>query len=362
MLDAGRAIALLAGRGLLDHAEIIDGELRIVDASRRNRNLHVLRRRGPSYMIKYGADGQRRRSVAGEAAVHEHLGSMRRGALTRLLPRLVAYIPKEHVLVTELVRDGESLERHHAGRGRFSRRHARRLGESLAELHLATGLRPEAGRLRRFQRGLPWGLGLHRPFVSISGAISNGGMLAIRMIQSVEGYSALLDSAAAQWTPTCLIHGDMRFDNCVVTRAGASRHDAELKLVDWELARWGDPCWDAGAVLGGYLASWLLSSPISGETPPEAVSHLGRFKFADMQRAAGAFWGAYCERMGPSSDISLRRAMQFAAVHMLESMIEELQPSAVLTGRAVCLADLAHNVLAEPDEAADHFLVTEITH
>jgi hypothetical protein len=66
--------------------------------------------------------------------------------------------------------------------------------------------------------------------------------------------------------------------------------------------------------------------------------------------------------MGASHDIPLRRAMQFAAAHMIETMIEELQPSAVLTGRAVSLAQLAHNVLADPDAAADHFLVSEVTH
>jgi hypothetical protein len=200
-----------------------------------------------------------------------------------------------------------------------------------------------AQRSSRFQRGLPWGLGLHRPVVAISGGLSNGGMLAIRMIQNIEGYSALLDEAATRWTPTCLVHGDMRFDNCVLAGAGGPGRDATLKLVDWELAQWGDPCWDAGAVLGGYM-------------------YLGRFKFIDMQRAAGAFWTAYRIRMGASHDISLRRAMQFAAAHMIETMIEELQPSAVLTGRAVSLAQLAHNVLADPDAAADHFLVSEVTH
>jgi Phosphotransferase enzyme family len=219
-----------------------------------------------------------------------------------------------------------------------------------------------AQRSSRFQRGLPWGLGLHRPVVAISGGLSNGGMLAIRMIQNIEGYSALLDEAATRWTPTCLVHGDMRFDNCVLAGAGGPGRDATLKLVDWELAQWGDPCWDAGAVLGGYMSAWLLSFPISGETPLETVSHLGRFKFIDMQRAAGAFWTAYRIRMGASHDISLRRAMQFAAAHMIETMIEELQPSAVLTGRAVSLAQLAHNVLADPDAAADHFLVSEVTH
>src|SRR5215204_1320308 len=119
MLDARRAVALLADRGLLDCAEVVNGELRIIEASRRNRNLHVLRRHGPSYMIKQGLDSARRETIAHEAAVYAYLGSIRRGALVALLPRVVAYLPDECLLVTELVHEGESLERHHARVRRF---------------------------------------------------------------------------------------------------------------------------------------------------------------------------------------------------------------------------------------------------
>jgi hypothetical protein len=362
VLDVHSAVALLAERGLVDRSEVVDGELQLVDASRRNRNLHVLRRRGPSYMLKQGLGLERRWTVAHEAAVYEYLGSVRCESLTRMLPRVVDYVPAECLLVLELVQDGESLESYHARRGRFSLLHARRLAEALVAVHRATATeQAELSYGRRFRTGLPWALEtLHRPAVAMAGGISNGSMLAIRMIQSIEGFLELLDAAAEEWTPGCLIHGDLRFDNCVLASGPGSQRKDRMKLVDWELALWGDPCWDAGGVLAGYLGSWVLSCPISGEAPPEAVVQLGRYRFADMQRAGGAFWAAYHDGMAAVGAVSLRRTMQFAAMRLLQSMVEELQQSVELTGGAVCLAQLALNLLKHPEDAADHFLAAPI--
>jgi hypothetical protein len=362
VLDVDAAVTLLANRGLLDRAEVIDGELRIIDASRRNHNLQVLRSCGPSYIIKQGLGTERRLTVAHEAAVHECLGSIQDEVLAALLPRVVTYAPAECLLILELVRDGESLESYHFRHRTFSVPQARRLAKALVAVHSVTAA--EALKLSsppQLGAGLPWSLwSLHRPDVSTFGGLSNGGMLASRMIQNAVGFGELLDAAGAEWTPSCLIHGDLRFDNCVLAPAPGSMRKDRLKLVDWELAVWGDPCWDAGAVLASYLSSWLLSCPISGETPPETVAHLGRYRLADMRRAAGAFWAAYDAGMAQAGAVSLHRTMRFAAVKLLQFMVEDLQTSVVLTGRAVCLAQLALNLLKDPHESAEHFLATRI--
>jgi len=77
-----------------------------------------------------------------------------------------------------------------------------------------------------------------------------------------------LAAVRAAWSPACLIHGDIKWDNFVLPIG--SEDPAALKIIDWELADFGDPAWDLACVLAGYLLSWLLSIPIDPQSDPGA--------------------------------------------------------------------------------------------
>lgn len=47
---------------------------------------------------------------------------------------------------------------------------------------------------------------------------------------------------AADWTPECLVHGDLTWENCLFADG--------LRIADWELAAYGDPAWDLGTAIG----------------------------------------------------------------------------------------------------------------
>jgi aminoglycoside phosphotransferase (APT) family kinase protein len=365
VLDAPGVVSLLVKRGLLDSSEILEGELRLVDASRRNRNFHVLRKRRPSYLVKQGLGRERRQTVEHEAAIYDYLRAIDGEEMGTISPHVSAYLPAQAVLVVESVEGAESLESLHVRRPRFPIAHARRLAHALHTLHRATATEQARQLYEERFPALPIFVPLSgRPHARHIEALSNGVAQAIRMIQNTAHFAELLDAASRSWTPTCLVHGDLRFDNCLITTRGEAIRKGRVTLVDWELATWGDPCWDAGAVLGAYLASWLLACPVSGEAPLEPVMALGRHRLPDVQRAAGAFWTAYAAGMAGSLDaanVSLDRAMRFAAVHLLQTMVEDLQESTELTSHAVCLAQLAFNLLARPAEAADHFLSLPVT-
>ena len=55
-----------------------------------------------------------------------------------------------------------------------------------------------------------------------------------------------LKASRAGWAPSCLVHADVKWDNCLVDdSAGAPT----VRLIDWEMAGWGDPAWDVAAAL-----------------------------------------------------------------------------------------------------------------
>jgi aminoglycoside phosphotransferase (APT) family kinase protein len=153
------------------------------------------------------------------------------------------------------------------------------------------------------------------------------------------------------------VHGDIKWDNLLVARGegGASR----LKIVDWELARVGEPCWDVGSVFGDYLGFWLASIPITGEEPPDRFLQLARYPIEKMQPAMRSFWKAYAAGMGLTAeeqDEWLLRSVRYAAARLLQTAYEQSALTLKLTGNVICLLQLSLNILQRPTDAAGSLL------
>jgi len=59
--------------------------------------------------------------------------------------------------------------------------------------------------------------------------------------------AAVLRRARAAMRRTCLVHGDVKWDNAVLDPAAVT-------LFDWELSGAGDPAWDLGSALADTLS------------------------------------------------------------------------------------------------------------
>jgi len=132
-----------------------------------------------------------------------------------------------------------------------------------------------------------------------------------------------------------------------------------LKIVDWELARLGDPCWDVGSVFANYLSFWLFSIPITGEDPPDRFMDLARYPLERMQPAIRSFWQSYVRTMeldAATSDDWLLCAVKYGAARLVQTAYEQMQMSIHLTGNVVCLLQLSLNILQRPREAMVHLL------
>jgi hypothetical protein len=69
-----------------------------------------------------------------------------------------------------------------------------------------------------------------------------------------------------------------------------------------------------------------------------------------MQPAVHALWSAYCQ--ASSSPPSLRRAVELAAVRVLQTALERAQVLSAASAHLVTLLQLADNMLQQPDAAA----------
>jgi aminoglycoside phosphotransferase (APT) family kinase protein len=348
MLTQGEVVPYLLRRRLIRPESVLEGDLVVVDASRRNRDFKVVSERGPSYLLKQGVGSA---TVAHEARMYLYFHSAPAGeALRPYLPRCFGYDDEARILVLELVRDAESLREHHVRRRRFSVRLGATLGAALAALHRPGVATAEVGG------SPPWILSLHRPHSALFREVSSANLRLIRVLQRFPVFGERLDELREGWRREAVVHNDVKWDNVLVVR---SEKAFQVKLIDWELADVGDPCWDVGGAFNDYLSQWLLSIPITGDAPPERFLELAPYPLERMQPAIRAFWSAYVHGMGlepASAERWLERAVRYAAARLVQTAYEQMQGSWQLTGNVVCILQLSLNILQRPRHAAAHLL------
>ncbi|MGZ6604201.1 MAG: aminoglycoside phosphotransferase family protein [Solirubrobacteraceae bacterium] len=344
----------LLERGLLGPEAVLDGDLTIRDASSRNRNFRVETREGPGYILKQGLTAEAIATVAHEADVYRRLSNGADG-LNGHIPRFFGYDPSHGVLALELVRDAEDLRTLHLRTGRFSAGPSAIVGSALGLLHRATQL-PAA------QAPPPWILWVHRPDARVFRDISAAGLELIRIVQSSAGFPDALDGLRADWRPSALIHGDVKWDNCLVSSDEDGRE--AVKLIDWESASAGDPGWDIGSALSHYLSFWLFSIPVTGAVPPERFPELARYPLDAMKPALAACWIAYADARGlapGSAADELVRAVRFAGARLVQTAYEAAQMMQRLTSAIVLHLQLALNILERAEEATTMLLGIPLT-
>ncbi|HYP41983.1 MAG TPA: aminoglycoside phosphotransferase family protein [Chloroflexia bacterium] len=357
MLTPTTVAAYLLRKGLVQAATVVRGDLAVLDASRRNLNFKVVSEDGPSYLVKQGIGPDKAHTLANEAAFYRLLvASGTPGSGYKYAPRLHLYDQDEQVLVIELLHDARSLGGQSQATGRFSAGIAEELGRALATLHKLYALTGEASA--GTEQDTPWVLSLHLPDRPLYYEMSNASLQLIRIVQQFPEFGLLLEALRRDWRRSALIHHDIKWDNLLVVKEGSKR-GGRLKIVDWELAGPGDPCWDAGSVFGEYLGHWLLSIPVTGEDPPDRFMEMARYPLEKIQPAMRRFWQSYARGMG-LGDIEaqawLVRAVRYAAARLLRTAFEQSQGSAQITGNTLCYLQLSLNILQRPQQAAVYLL------
>lgn len=361
MLTQRAVVPYLSRRKLISEQAIVEGDLKVADASRRNINFQVISERGPCYLLKQGVGPDGIETISHEAAIYQRLqASAGNPGFDRYLPRFFGYDPKERILIIEFLRDAQTLREYHGRRGRFPLAFAAAMGTALGTLHRLnwTGgeLEGKAGSLKIQP---PWILSTHRPNLGMLQQLSSATIQAIKIIQRFPEFCDLLDGLRYEWVNETLIHFDIKLDNCLVVARRSGRQKPDLRIVDWELAGIGDPCWDVGSVFNDYLSYWLGSIPTTGEAPPERFIELARYPLGKMHPAIRLFWESYVRRIeldAPTSAEWLLRAVKYAAARLVQTVYEGLDYSNKLTGNAVCSLQLSLNILRRPQEATVQLL------
>ncbi|HEU0054987.1 MAG TPA: hypothetical protein VFQ39_17495 [Longimicrobium sp.] len=374
ILTSANLVHYLLARGLVTPASVVDGDFTVVDMSRRNHNLQVMRKTGPGFFVKQVQDWEPHsaETLRREATCYWLAGTDPDFLpLAALLPKYHFYDPDRQVLVMELIAGAESLgEYHRKLGGRFPTAIARKLGTLLGTYHRQVG-----GKLKEkesdgvFPRAIPWVLQLHFHNPSHFAPVSAGVNQLLAIVGQYPEFPAALDEIRGEWRQDALIHGDMKWENCVVFRpdgqppTGEEGEETELKIVDWELADVGDGGWDVGAVFQAYLTAWIMSMRIPAEqVRPDLLPSLAEYPLEAMQPAIGAFWSAYTSTLGADAATAralLRKSVRYGAARMIQTAWEYLSYSPQISAHALAMLQVSINVLTRPDDAVRHLLAIE---
>lgn len=367
----------LLGRGLLSFDSVVDGDLLVVEATSRNRNFKVIRAAGPGYFVKQVKtfEPQAVETLRYETACYwlSH-NDPDFEPLAALMPKFYDSDPARHALVIELLPEGGSLSDYHRQSGAFPVEVGVQMGRILGTYQREMGRRlREGAKSNAFARRVPWILSLHQLNQNLFGQLSAANTQVLNIVQSYPDFPQTLDRMSAGWRFDSLIHGDIKWDNLHVTtgrdetevstgaksegkKAGATMN---LRLVDWELADFGDACWDAGAVFQSYLSFWVFSMPAVAGVPAEQLVGAAQFPVEKMQPAIRAFWKTYVETRGLNREEArdaLERSVSYGAARMIQTAYEYMFHAPQITTSALYLLQLSLNILKSPREATASLL------
>jgi hypothetical protein len=359
-LSSTTVIPYLIERGIVSSKSAVDGDVTVVDTARRNRNFKVYRNESPSLFVKQvkiwnseATTALRREAVCYWMAAKEPTF----GSLAAATPRYEFYDPTLSVLVTGLVPGSENISEYHRRLGLFPEGIASALGRILRRYH---ELMPEVAKSTyavMFSRLPPWILSVQSPAFQNFNAISGGNSQLISIMGQYPDFQRHFNALRGLWRIDSFIHGDMKWDNCVVEQSAEDPNLVGVRVVDWELSDLGDGAWDVAAIFQAYISFWVLSIPFSIETPIN-LSERANYPLESMYPAIRAFWCAYRNgsRADPDEGGFLDRCVRYAAARMIQTVYEHLYQSVQLTPGTLALLQVSLNMLNRPAEAREHLL------
>jgi thiamine kinase-like enzyme len=176
----------------------------------------------------------------------------------------------------------------------------------------------------------------------------------IQLITQNADYQVLISKIKDDWEATSLTHNDIKPLNFLINSDCFEQKNYSLRLIDWETADIGDPCWDVAAVFQSYLFFWIYAEPLAGNPYAEQFTKYG-FELEEMQPSIRRFWKTYCELMGFTKDESERKLLKstnFCAMKLIHTCFETTPTSKDgLSPHAARMLQLSLNILKNPKES-----------
>jgi thiamine kinase-like enzyme len=351
----------LLERGLLTMKDLVCEGISVSEQFQRNRNFRVSRPGRGGFFVKQPEEwsewGQRHSTLLREAACYQL--AQGNSHLEKLIPKFHDFSTSSHVLVVDLIEPAQSMADMHSQTGEFPPVLAATLGRQLAICHVEFGkMLRFLDRQHPFIGEVPWVLKPDDLNDFVSDGQSTGQARLVGIMKKTPQLYQQLKTLADTWQINGIIHGDMKWHNCLLQTAkdDADLREANIRIVDWELADAGHVAWDVAGILQGYLSQWIQSMSFHEDGTIEEIAATAARPLEAMQPSIRAFWESYLEQMDVpkvAAQTLRRRSVEYAAARILQTAFEDRQEEALLGAHIVLLLQLSSNIMAGPESAAE---------
>jgi hypothetical protein len=356
LINLDNAADYLLARGLLDTKSIVDGDLKIIDSSRRNRNLQVIRKKDTSFMIKQPSptDPVNTVTIKKEALLYLLMQTNKDFmSLKDIAPSILDFDDTKNVVITEFVREAQSWNSYYyqSAEPTLKKEEFARLGRIVASYHEAFSGMAASPNLGFLQGGFVPVAAIVRPGPEIFVELTSSNLKLLKTIQQYPTFYDSLEELYAGWRSETLIHGDLKWDNIISSPDGA---DKKIKIVDWESASMGDPAWDVGSIFHEFIRYWLSFMPISGRESAEQLVERASLNLKDIHPVSRAFWNSYITQrqiQGKAANELLVRSARFCAARLVQTAYESLYSTTELPNIIVYMIQVSANIFNRTNDA-----------
>lgn len=345
-------------RGIVDVSDIVDGNFIVSEAGRQNRNFKVRVGQQKGVFLKQIKE----LGIAAESRIRREANCYR---LAQAFPQWAAYIPElidydesQHCLAITLLPSGDNLKEIVLRCDVLPSAIAQSLGQALGCyqrcLKSPALIVEEAGFLPQHT---PWILTYHLRSLFPEGAISEGALQFGAVIRGLPKLQEQLARLRREWRFEVLMHGDIKWDNCVVYPD--AHGNLQLKIVDWELVDIGDASWDVAGVFQSYIGHRIMDLFHDADVSATDLLMETRQHMPVLFSSLRAFWTAYVSsrQLGEKeAQIHLLRCVEYTGVRLLQTSFESLFNSSAMNSHATALLSLSQTILDNPKSAAAELL------
>lgn len=364
LIDIDNVIPYLLEFKLIDTKSIVDGDLQIFDASRKNRNIRVMRKNNTSFLLKQSSQTDINSSITlkREALLYALMQNDDDfSSLVDLAPRIYDFDEDKNILITEFVK-GYSWNDYVYSKNNMNleKENVSLLGKNLATYHIAFEKMIDSQKLNFLPKTFSLEKLLIHPGPEIFVNLSQANMKLLKIIQKDPNIYDILEEIFSNWNPQTLVHGDIKFDNIIMSLIHDEKHKKiinKIIIVDWELAIIGDPAWDIGSIFQEFIRIWLSLLPITGTEDAEQLINLSKNSFHNMQKSLRIFWEHYCKASGKNANELnelLIKSTNFCSVRLIQSAYEMLHSQTELNNLAVYMVQISLNILVNINSAIIH--------
>jgi hypothetical protein len=331
----------------------------------KNFNLLVILKGDRRLLVKQEScpeEGKTSDAFSNEWRMQKFIQSVAEVNCLRALTVELAHFDSEHgILISNYLSRYSDLEDFYAQENLFPDKVASLLGNALATVHSSTidnhscrnfwnENRPSVEPAERFDPDKAM-----RISPEIFGSISAEGMEFFVLLQRYDNLKSAFVEVINGFTPCCLAHNDLKLANILLSRSWEKGPDSHaIRFIDWEFCGWGDPAYDLGSIIAGYLEIWLDSLVASNSMDITEALRLAVTPLEYVQPSIKKVLSVYLERFPEILEHYpefLKQVMKFSGLVLIEGIQTSVYNRVPFDNTDICKLQVAKSLLLNPKQS-----------